>query len=166
MSMNLIGTSILIALCTAQVACGGMDDVQGAQDAEYDVLSAGESAGLNDPAAMESTEHSYAPEESNSEAAPEADTYEIESIPGLTAIESSQLSDPETTSDLLSPHCTGYGGCWACWCLAKCSHTGNTLHVVGTEAGVGGYGACVTAAEAWCIATKLGHRTFHCWGKP
>jgi hypothetical protein len=71
-----------------------------------------------------------------------------------TAVDPGELGGEETDAT----GCTGYGN----WCLAKCSKSGDTQHVVGKWNALGG--VCATPAEAYCKQKGLGYRTHACWG--
>jgi len=49
------------------------------------------------------------------------------------------------------------------YCLARCSKTGDTLHIVGPITQIP-YGSCIAKGEEFCLSKKLGYRTHSCWG--
>lgn len=49
------------------------------------------------------------------------------------------------------------------WCLATCSRSGSTLHVVAKDPPCG---TCAKKGEDFCKALDLGYRTRSCWGNP
>ena len=49
------------------------------------------------------------------------------------------------------------------YCLARCSKTGDTWHVVGHWTKIN-YGQCTGKGDDFCKNKVLGHRTDSCWG--